>query len=111
MKTKVPVGLATILGLVGTGAAIVTSVVQSLEANQAVLTGQSKPAGILGAVLLSVVVGGRMFQGANPGGSHIVGEVVSGASAVLSAEDPQIHVPDSLTTTEVPVLSNQANLA
>ena len=113
MKAKpgVPVGLATILGIAGSVLAIGTAVVQSLSTNEAFLNGQGSKAGWIAGILIAVTVGGRMYQGANPGGNHIVGEVVSGASAVLEAEDPQIHLDPSLTTTEVPVLGNQANLA
>lgn len=65
MDTTVPVGLGSVLGLLGTVGAGITTVVQSVEHNQALLTGTNKPAGIVACVSLIATVLGRMFQAAH----------------------------------------------
>lgn len=89
LSQQVPVGLGTVLGLVGTAAAGVTTIVQSVEANQSLLTGANKPAGIIAFAALMATVLGRMFQAAHlPKEAAIAGDVAKlpNALAALAAE-------------------------
>lgn len=64
LTNEVPVGLGSVLGILGTAAAAVTCLVQSVSENQALLNGQNKPAGVIAFSLAMLTGLGRMYQAA-----------------------------------------------
>ena len=67
LTSEVPVGLGSVLGLIGTIAATVTMVVQSITENQNLLEGANKPAGILAFIAAIATMLGRQYQAGQKG--------------------------------------------
>ena len=64
MNTNVPIGPSSVLGWLAAAAGLLTTVVQSIENNGALVSGPGKWPAILGVVVLAATNLGRQFQAA-----------------------------------------------
>ncbi len=78
---SVGVGIASVLGYIAGAAGVIVAIIQSIEENQALLSGTNKAAGVAGLALIALTNGGRHYQAAKLPGSAADTEL-----AKLSAE-------------------------
>jgi hypothetical protein len=87
---KVPVGIGTYTGLVVTIASAAIAIAQSINDNQALLTGQNKAAGLIAFVAPIATALGRMFQAAQlPKAAAIANEVGQIPAALFALAESQ----------------------
>ncbi len=105
---KVPVGIGTYTGLVVTIASAAIAIAQSINDNQALLTGQNKAAGVIAFAAPIATALGRMFQAAQlPKAAAIANEVgqIPAALFALAESRPRNGGADSVAPGETTAFS------
>jgi hypothetical protein len=100
---KVPVGIGTYTGLVVTIASAAIAIAQSINDNQALLTGQNKAAGVIAFVAPIATALGRMFQAAQlPKAAAIANEVGQIPAALFALAESQTRSAGTTSGTSAP---------